>query len=88
MPRGSQSKSNGSSSRTSNNNKGSSSNNNANANANSGATRSNNSYYKAYGGWPNFMHSHGLKPWDLDDVEEGRAILEAMKAYDREEGEN
>jgi hypothetical protein len=32
------------------------------------------------------MHSYGLKTGDLDDVAEGRAILEAMKAADREEG--
>ncbi|KAL4251648.1 hypothetical protein ABKN59_003777 [Abortiporus biennis] len=35
------------------------------------------SIYKSYGGWPNFMHSHGLKTWDHDDVEEGNRIVEA-----------
>ena len=25
------------------------------------------------------MASYGLKPWDLDDVEEGKAILEGLK---------
>jgi hypothetical protein len=54
-------------------------------NSGSDGVRSNNSYYKPYGGWPGFMASYGLKPWDLDDVEEGRAILEALKAYDQEE---
>ncbi|EAU89475.2 hypothetical protein CC1G_07701 [Coprinopsis cinerea okayama7 len=35
--------------------------------------------HQSYGGWQNFMHSHGLKPWDLDDVEEGKRIVEGIK---------
>jgi len=30
------------------------------------------------------MRSHGLDPWNFDDVEEGKAILEGYKALDRE----
>ncbi len=29
------------------------------------------------------MHSHGLKTNDLDDVEEGKAIIQAFKDVDR-----
>jgi hypothetical protein len=29
------------------------------------------------------MASHGLKPWDHDDVQEGKAILEAFKEQDK-----
>jgi hypothetical protein len=47
--------------------------------------QSNNSYYKPYGGWTGFMHSHGLKPWDDDDVEEGKRIIEAFKEHDRQD---
>lgn len=58
-------------------------------NASSDGGRSNNSYYAPFGGWQGFMHSYGLKPWNDDDVAEGRAILEGMKAADREaEAEN
>lgn len=45
--------------------------------------RSNNSYYAPYGGWIGFMQSHGLKHTDLDDVEEGKAILAKLKELDR-----
>lgn len=48
---------------------------------------SNNSIYREYGGWPNYMHSHGLKPWDLDDVEEGKAITQAYKDMHRHDWE-
>jgi hypothetical protein len=48
---------------------------------------SNNSIYSSFGGWEGFMHSYGLKPWDLDDVEEGKMIVEAFKAYDKHEWE-
>ncbi|KAH6905532.1 hypothetical protein BKA70DRAFT_9070 [Coprinopsis sp. MPI-PUGE-AT-0042] len=44
---------------------------------------SSNAIYQSYGGWPNFMHSHGLKPWDQDDVEEGRQIVDKLKEYHR-----
>ncbi|KAF9026859.1 hypothetical protein BDZ89DRAFT_1161106 [Hymenopellis radicata] len=45
--------------------------------------KSTNSYYKPYGGWPGFMASHGLKTYDQDDVEEGKAIIQAFKDADR-----
>jgi hypothetical protein len=48
---------------------------------------SDNSIYSSFGGWPNFMRSYGLKTWDLDDVEEGKRIVEAFKANDKEEWE-
>ncbi len=40
---------------------------------------SNNSIYEPYGGWPGFMLSHGLKPWNSDDVEEGKQIRDVLK---------
>ncbi|OQD60860.1 hypothetical protein PENPOL_c020G08897 [Penicillium polonicum] len=33
---------------------------------------------KSYGGWTSFMQSFGLKPWEADDAEEGKRILEAF----------
>ncbi|EFY86133.1 hypothetical protein MAC_07798 [Metarhizium acridum CQMa 102] len=39
---------------------------------------------KAYGGWGSFMQSMGLKPWESDDAEEGKAIIAAF-ASDKEE---
>lgn len=33
---------------------------------------------KSYGGWTSFMRSFGLKPWESDDAEEGKRILEAF----------
>ncbi|KAJ6084365.1 hypothetical protein N7486_011165 [Penicillium sp. IBT 16267x] len=33
---------------------------------------------KSYGGWTQFMHSFGLKPWIEDDAEEGKRILEGF----------
>ncbi|KAL4254884.1 hypothetical protein ABKN59_004290 [Abortiporus biennis] len=54
-----------------------------NSNINSSRSRvnpnSNNSLYRSYGGWPNYMHSHGLRPWNVDDVDEGRAITQALQ---------
>ena len=44
-------------------------------------------YYKAYGGFNNFMHMHGLKSWDHDDIQEGKRIIEAMREADRQEWE-
>ncbi|KAK0193313.1 hypothetical protein F5146DRAFT_1133983 [Armillaria mellea] len=49
--------------------------------------KSNNSYYESFGGYNNFMHSYGLKPWDMDDVEEGKAILQMFKEQGRLEHE-
>ncbi|KAH9899328.1 hypothetical protein C8Q73DRAFT_638018 [Cubamyces lactineus] len=49
--------------------------------------KSNNEYYKSFGGYNNFMRSYGLKPWDDDDVQEGKAIIEAFKEGDRQDWE-
>jgi len=40
-----------------------------------------NSIYATCGGWYNFLLSYGLKPWNPDDVEEGKRIAEAMLEY-------
>lgn len=37
---------------------------------------------KSYGGWTSFMQSFGLKPWDSDDAEEGKRILEGFVEQD------
>ncbi|KAJ5631597.1 uncharacterized protein N7484_011697 [Penicillium longicatenatum] len=42
---------------------------------------------KAYGGWTQFMASFGLKPWEQDDAEEGKRIVEAFARDDDEEEE-
>lgn len=47
--------------------------------------KSNYAYYKDFGGFNNFMHSYGLKPWDHDDIQEGKAIIQAFREHDREE---
>ncbi|KAJ5740989.1 hypothetical protein N7493_000861 [Penicillium malachiteum] len=39
---------------------------------------------KTYGSWSQFMFSFGLKPWNDDDVQEGKRILEAFAADDDE----
>ena len=52
------------------------------------APKSNYQYYKAYGGWYGFMHSHGLKPYDPDDVQWGKAIVEGYRKDDAEEAAN
>jgi hypothetical protein len=44
---------------------------------------SNADIYRPFGGWNGFMHSHGLKTWNLDDVEEGKQIVEQMKENDK-----
>ncbi|KAF8876823.1 hypothetical protein BD779DRAFT_1559227 [Infundibulicybe gibba] len=49
--------------------------------------KSNNYYYESFGGWTNFMHSYGLKPWNDDDVEEGKQIVEGFKRQDKFEWE-
>ncbi|GJJ15809.1 hypothetical protein Clacol_010087 [Clathrus columnatus] len=49
------------------------------------SSRSSNSdyaIYKSYGGWQNFHHCHRLKPWDDDDLEEGKAIIQALRDAD------
>jgi hypothetical protein len=35
---------------------------------------------KGWGTWTNFMQSYGLKAYDLDDIDEAKAILSAMAA--------
>ncbi|KAJ5593687.1 hypothetical protein N7537_010591 [Penicillium hordei] len=37
---------------------------------------------KSYGGWTSFMQCFGLKPWESDDAEEGKKILEAFVRSD------
>ncbi|TFK22443.1 hypothetical protein FA15DRAFT_517388 [Coprinopsis marcescibilis] len=43
--------------------------------------------HKSYGGWPNFMHCHGLKEWDLHDQDTAKRIVEGIKQDHREEWE-
>jgi hypothetical protein len=33
------------------------------------------------------MHSYGLKPWDLGDVEKGKRIVEGLKAINKQDRE-
>ncbi|KAJ5189989.1 hypothetical protein N7491_007970 [Penicillium cf. griseofulvum] len=33
---------------------------------------------KSYGGWTYFMQAFGLKPWEAEDVEQGKRILVAF----------
>ncbi|KAI0327214.1 hypothetical protein GY45DRAFT_1327915 [Cubamyces sp. BRFM 1775] len=49
--------------------------------------KSDSHYYKSFGGFNNFMHSYGLKPWDYDDVQEGKAIIEGFRKRDRQDWE-
>jgi len=37
-----------------------------------------NAIYGTCGGWYNFLLSYGLKPWNPDDVDEGKRIAQAM----------
>lgn len=37
---------------------------------------------KAYGGWTRFMISFGLKPYDLEDIDEAKSIVKAFAADD------
>lgn len=39
---------------------------------------------KSYGGWTQFMICFGLKPWDLDDTDQGKRILESFVQDDSE----
>jgi len=66
----------------------SSSNSKATSSSSSGTTsapKSDYQYYKAYGGWHGFMHSHGLKPWDAGDPQEGKAIVAEFRKHDEAE---
>jgi hypothetical protein len=40
---------------------------------------------KSYGGWTQFMHAFGLKPWDLEDIDEAKHILVSFTTPDDEE---
>ncbi|KAE8355987.1 hypothetical protein BDV28DRAFT_145631 [Aspergillus coremiiformis] len=33
---------------------------------------------QSYGDWTNFLMSYGLKPWNNEDAEEGKRILESL----------
>lgn len=39
---------------------------------------------KSYGDWTSFMHSMGLKPYEFDDIDEAKRILESFVAGDEE----
>lgn len=43
---------------------------------------------KEYDNWTHFMQSYELKPWDQDDVDEGKAILEGLAAQAQAEENN
>ncbi|KAL3692304.1 hypothetical protein R1sor_005955 [Riccia sorocarpa] len=47
-----------------------------------------NEVYKAWGGFQNFMLSYGLKMWNHENVEEAKAIAEAMCRVVEDSGEN
>ncbi|KAJ5778293.1 hypothetical protein N7520_001539 [Penicillium odoratum] len=40
---------------------------------------------KSYGGWIQFLRCFGLKPWDQEDAEEAKRILEAFAEDDDDE---
>ncbi|GIK01928.1 hypothetical protein Aspvir_005969 [Aspergillus viridinutans] len=37
---------------------------------------------KSYGGWTQFMISFGLKPYELDDIDEAKSIVSSLAAED------
>jgi hypothetical protein len=37
---------------------------------------------KSYGGWTQFMISFGLKPYELDDIDEAKSIVASLAADD------
>ncbi|KAL6853094.1 hypothetical protein ACO1O0_007647 [Amphichorda felina] len=39
---------------------------------------------KSYGGWTNFMICFGLKPYELDDIDEAKQIVATFAAKDAE----
>ncbi|CAK7224830.1 hypothetical protein SCUCBS95973_005653 [Sporothrix curviconia] len=40
---------------------------------------------KSYGGWTQFMISYGLKPYELEDIDEAKQIVSAMASNDKDE---
>ena len=44
-----------------------------------------NSIYASFGGWQNFLLSYGLKPYNDDDVEEGKRIAQTLLEHDLED---
>ena len=63
---------------------------NANATTSSddtSATKSDYHYQKSFGGWPNFMQSYGLKTWDYNDAQEGKAIIDGFRQLDAADAE-
>lgn len=48
-----------------------------------GSYRGKGSVYHSFGGYENFMHSYGLKPWDDDDIDEGALIVDVLEAHSR-----
>jgi hypothetical protein len=50
------------------------------------AHKSDYAYYKSYGGWHGFMHSHGLDPHNDADVEDGKDIIAAFREEDANAG--
>ena len=46
-----------------------------------------NSIYASFGGWQNFLLSYGLKPYNDDDVQEGKRIAQVMLENALEEWE-
>lgn len=47
-------------------------------------SRAETAYLDRYDGYDNFMLSFGLKPTDIDDIEEGQAILDTFIDAERE----
>ncbi|CAK7204571.1 hypothetical protein SEUCBS139899_007329 [Sporothrix eucalyptigena] len=39
---------------------------------------------KSFGGWTAFMQCYGLKPYDDDDIQEAKAIVEEMVRQDND----
>ena len=44
-----------------------------------------NSIYASFGGWQNFLLSYGLKPYNDDDVEEGKKIAQTLLEHNLED---
>ena len=46
-----------------------------------------NAVVKSSGTWTNYVQSQGLKPYDLDHIDEAKQIAETSAAYDKAEAE-